>query len=357
MSHTNEQRIEHLATRRELPPDQWQALFETWDESDRRFAAQLAAEASRSHFGNRIFVRGIVEFSNFCRNDCLYCGLRSSNTHCRRYRLDETQILASCRSGYRYGFRTFVFQSGEDPQWSPVRLAALVRRVHEDFPDCAITLSVGELNREDYAQLRTAGADRYLLRHESAEPAHYATLHPVRQSWENRMQCLHCLKSLGFQTGCGFMVGAPGQQVAHLVREMLFLAEFQPAMIGIGPFIPHRDTPLASAAAGSAKLTLFLLSLLRLQHPAALLPATTALATLLPNGREAGILAGANVIMPNISPEFAAKNYILYDNMKSEAANSSVMDSELQRRMEAIGYTLTVARGDYRSADSTGGGQ
>ncbi len=340
--------LHKLAQEQRLSAVEWIVLLDAWeDASVRKEAAQLAAAQSRAHFGNRIFVRGIVEFSNYCKNDCLYCGLRASNRNCKRYRLNEDEMLACCRSGYDYGFRTFVFQSGEDAAFPAERLAALVTRVKTAFPECAVTLSVGELTREDYALLRDAGADRYLLRHESADCAHYATLHPAHQRWDNRMQCLRWLKELGYQTGCGFMVGTPGQKIAHLAEEMLFLEQFQPAMIGIGPFIPHKDTPLGHCDAGSSVLTIFLLSLLRLQHPTVLLPATTALATLLPDGREAGVLAGANVIMPNLSPETAVRNYVLYDNMKSEAAKASVMESPLQKRMEAIGYTLAIGRGDF----------
>lgn len=354
MAERNLQLVRRLSQAQDLADDEWLELFSTWDDGDRAAAAQLAAGVSRGHFGNRIFVRGIVEFSNHCRNDCLYCGLRASNRACARYRLEPDQMLACCQAGYDYGFRTFVFQSGEDPQFPVSRLAQTVRMVKGRFPDCAVTLSVGELSRDDYAALREAGADRYLLRHESASEEHYASLHPSSQQWGRRMQCLRWLKELGFQTGCGFMVGSPGQQPSHLVQEMRFLHDFRPAMIGIGPFIPHQGTPLAKCPAGSAELTLFLLSLLRLQHPEVLLPATTALATLRPDGREAGVLAGANVIMPNLSPESAARRYVLYDNMKSDPARSSVMESELQRRMEAIGYTLSVGRGDYPPSVASG---
>lgn len=344
MSSENFHRIGRLAAEHSLPREEWEELFRTWDDEDRLAAARLARAVADANFGNRIFVRGIVEFSNFCRNDCLYCGLRASNRSCRRFRLNEAEILQCCRSGYAYGFRTFVLQGGEDAAFPAVRLAAIVRSIKSEFPDCAVTLSVGEFSREEYRLLREAGTDRYLLRHESACPGHYASLHTPRQQWESRMECLRHLKELGFTAGCGFMVGSPGQNAAHLAEEMLFLEHFQPHMVGIGPFIPHKDTPLAGEPAGSASLTLLLLSLIRLQHPGVLLPATTALATLLPDGRQQGVLAGANVIMPNLSPETAVRNYVLYDNMKSDEARGTIMDSALQQQMQEIGFTLHIGK-------------
>ena len=343
----NEARIDRLHAEKHLPHEDWAALLATWDDADREYAAEIARELAVARFGRNVFVRGIVEFSNVCRNDCLYCGIRKSNLKVERYRLDEAEIVACCDAGYLYGFRTFVLQSGEDATYSPERLAALVRMLKARHPDCAVTLSVGELERADYQMLFDAGADRYLRRHETADPEHYVRLHMPGQSWARRMRCLHDLKEIGFQTGCGFMVGSPYQTPETLAKDMEFITEFRPAMIGIGPFIPHCDTPFASEPAGSVDLTLFLLSLCRILRPEVLLPATTALGTLDPVGREKGILAGANVIMPNLSPEQVRAKYTLYNNKTAVDVETHITKSDLQERLRKIGYSVKVARGDY----------
>lgn len=343
----NEIRIDRLNEEKRLPHGEWTALLSTWDDSDREYAAGIARGLATARFGHNVFVRGIVEFSNVCRNDCLYCGIRRSNRKTERYRLNEAEIIGCCDAGYEYGFRTFVLQSGEDAAWPPERLAALVRTLKANHPDCAVTLSVGELERADYRMLFDAGADRYLLRHETADPGHYARLHLPGQSWERRMRCLRDLKEIGFQTGCGFMVGSPYQTPGNLAEDMEFITEFQPAMIGIGPFIPHCDTPFADKPAGSVALTLFLLSLCRILHPDVLLPATTALGTMDPTGREQGILAGANVIMPNLSPEQVRAKYMLYNNKTAVDVDTHITTSDLQARLRRIGYTIKVTRGDY----------
>ncbi|MBR3688764.1 MAG: [Lentisphaeria bacterium] len=343
----NELRIDRLNEEKRLPHEEWTALLSTWDGSDREYAAGIARGLATTRFGHNVFVRGIVEFSNVCRNDCLYCGIRKSNLNFERYRLTEAEIVDCCDAGYRYGFRTFVLQSGEDATYSPKRLAALVRTLKTKHPDCAVTLSVGELTREEYQLLFDAGADRYLLRHETADPEHYAKLHMPNQSWARRMQCLRDLKEIGFQTGCGFMVGSPYQTPDTLAKDMEFITEFRPAMIGIGPFIPHCDTPFKDQPAGSVELTLFLLSLCRILHPDVLLPATTALGTMDPVGREKGVLAGANVIMPNLSPEQVRAKYMLYNNKTAVDVDTHITTSDLQARLRRIGYTIKVTRGDY----------
>ena len=343
----NELRIDRLNEEKRLPHEEWTALLSTWDDSDRAYAAGIARGLATTRFGHNVFVRGIVEFSNVCRNDCLYCGIRKSNLNFERYRLTEAEIVDCCDAGYRYGFRTFVLQSGEDATYSPERLAALVRTLKTNHPDCAVTLSVGELTREEYQLLFDAGADRYLLRHETADPEHYAKLHMPNQSWARRMQCLRDLKEIGFQTGCGFMVGSPYQTPDTLAKDMEFITELRPAMIGIGPFIPHCDTPFKDQPAGSVELTLFLLSLCRILHPDVLLPATTALGTMDPVGREKGVLAGANVIMPNLSPEQVRAKYMLYNNKTAVDVDTHITTSDLQARLRKIGYTIKVSRGDY----------
>ena len=343
----NRERIDELNRTRSLPREQWTKLLSSWDSGDREYAAELARSIAQQHFGRAIYVRGIVEFSNICRNDCLYCGIRRSNTQVSRYRLSPQEILECCEAGYHYGFRTFVLQSGEDKGFSVECLAETVHEIKRRFPDCAATLSVGELSREEYQRLFDAGADRYLLRHETADETHYGRLHPAELSWKNRMRCLHDLKEIGYQTGCGFMVGSPFQKPEHLAADMVFLHDFQPHMIGIGPFIPHKDTPFRAYPAGSVELTLFLLSLCRIMLPDVLLPATTALGTLDPEGREKGVLAGANVIMPNLSPMEVRRNYLLYNNKNSVDMQTELCRSDLQRRLEKIGYGIKAVRGDY----------
>ena len=345
----NRRRIAFLAEEHTLPFAEWTALFSTWTQEDLQYAAGLAGETARKIFGNQVYVRALVEFSNICSNDCLYCGIRCSNKEADRYRLGEEAILACCVRAYLDGFRTFVLQSGEDPFYTKNgNLERIVSRIRREFPDCAITLSVGELPREQYQALFDAGADRYLLRHESADPDYYNFLHEGKLSWENRMRCLQDLKEIGFQTGCGFMVQSPGQTAEHLAKEMIFMKEFDPAMIGIGPFIPHCRTPFAGEKSGSLELTLFLLSLCRLMKPSVLLPATTALGTIHPTGRELGILAGANVVMPCVTPEQVRNKYFLYNNKNALSSAENILCSDLQKRLEKIGYTLAVCRGDYQ---------
>lgn len=308
--------------------------------------AQRADQARRKYYGNKVFVRGLIEISNYCKNDCFYCGIRRSNDKCQRYRLTEEEILQCCQQGYELGFRTFVMQGGEDGYFNDERMCSIVEKIKSRYPDCAVTLSLGERSRESYECLKAAGADRYLLRHETANEEHYKILHPEEMSYHNRMSCLRQLKELGFQTGCGMMVGSPGQTTAHIAKDLKFIEEFQPDMCGIGPFIPHHATPLADEKAGSLMETVHLLSIVRLLVPDVLLPATTALGTIHPQGREMGIKAGANVVMPNLSPVDVRKNYELYDNKISTGQESAQCLNELKMRMESIGYEVVTDRGD-----------
>ncbi|MBQ8921879.1 MAG: [Oscillospiraceae bacterium] len=343
----NKQLIDKLHAQHSLTKPDWITLISNFTDDDRAYAADIAREIAQSKFGNRVFIRGIVEFSNYCKNDCLYCGIRRSNGRAQRYRLTDDEILSCCAEGYEIGYRTFVLQSGEDMTYTADRIAALVRRIKADFPDCAVTLSLGEREYDELKQMKEAGADRYLLRHETANQQHYELLHPAAMSFSHRMRCLHDLKALGYQTGAGMMIGAPYQTAEHLAEDMLFLREFEPHMIGMGPFLPHQDTPFAKEPKGSYELTLFLLSLCRIMLPNVLLPATTALGTIHPLGREQGILAGANVIMPNLSPTAVRKKYMLYDNKICTEDRSADCRFCLHQRMKAIGYEITVARGDY----------
>lgn len=315
----------------------------------------LAQQAAQKSFGRQIFVRGLIEFTNYCKNDCYYCGIRRSNKNAARYRLTQEEILECCRAGYGLGFRTFVLQGGEDYFYSDEDIAAIVRAIKAQHPDCAVTLSIGERSRETYALWKQAGADRYLLRHETADCAHYAKLHPAELSPQNRQNCLYTLKELGYQAGAGFMVGSPYQTPENLADDLMFLQKLRPQMIGIGPFIPHHDTPFKNEPAGSVELTLVLLAVLRLLFPHVLLPATTALGTLAPGGRLLGIKAGANVIMPNLSPQNVRGKYLLYDNKLHTGAEAAEALNELQREVASIGYRIVSARGDYTEEPWTQG--
>lgn len=336
--------IDHLEAHHTLTTEQWIALFAAQNNSAARTYLFERARAIRDQsYGRRVFLRGLIEYSNYCKNDCLYCGIRASNTHIRRYRLDEETILACCEIGYRIGYRTFVLQGGEDPH---VPLVRIVQEIRKRYPDCAITLSAGELSRASYKQLFDAGADRYLLRHETADPCHYGKLHPASMSGEYRRECLFTLREIGFQVGSGFLVGAPGETPQTMAANMRFLHELNPHMIGIGPFIPHVDTPLGSAPAGTMEETLFMLACLRLAHPKALLPATTALASIDPLGRIRGLDAGANVIMPNLSPHEYRKDYALYNNKLSSGLEAAEHYTALAEELAAHGYTVDRSRGD-----------
>ncbi len=305
-----------------------------------------AVKLRKKYYGDKVYVRGLIEFTNICKNGCYYCGINRENHQVERYRLTAEEILECCKNGWRLGFRTFVLQGGEDPWFTDERLTKLVRLIKKAYPDCALTLSVGERSLDSYRRLRRAGADRYLLRHETAEEAHYRYLHPASMSLGKRKQCLFTLKALGFQTGAGFMVGSPGQTYEQLAQDLLFLKELSPEMVGLGPFIPHQATRFAHDPAGSVELTVKLLSVVRVLLPNVLLPATTALGTLALDGRERGLAAGANVVMPNLSPRRNRKQYTLYDNKLYEGEEAAEGLEALSRRVEALGYHLSMERGD-----------
>lgn len=319
--------------------------------SDPTVVDELYAEACRlrdAAYGRRVFVRGLIEITNHCKNDCLYCGIRRSNS-CRRYRLSKEQIMECCRQGHELGLRTFVLQGGEDAWMTDEVVCDLVRTIRRDYPDCAITLSLGERGRDSFARLREAGADRYLLRHETADAAHYALLHPQEMSFDNRMQCLHDLRDLGYQVGCGFMVGSPYQTIETLKKDLAFISDFKPEMVGIGPFIPAEGTPFADRQAGNVNLTLRLLAIIRILLPTVLLPATTALGTLNPRGREMAVAAGANVVMPNLSPQDTRALYSIYNNKLSTGSEAAESIADIRARMKAIGMDVPVSRGDHQA--------
>ena len=338
--------IDKLKTQSSLTRDEWTALIVGRTPELAGYLFELARKERHLHYGHDVYVRGLIEFTNYCRNDCLYCGIRKSNPHVSRYRLSEEHILDCCRIGYDLGFRTFVLQGGEDGYYTRERMVHLIERIRSMYPDCAITLSIGEKSREDYQAFYEAGANRYLLRHETFNANHYSRLHPPSLSAAARQKCLWDLKDIGYQTGTGFMVGSPYQTPQDLAEDMLFIRELNPQMVGIGPFIPHHDTPFSNEAAGTLELTLFMLGLLRLMLPKVLLPSTTALGTIDPKGRELGILAGANVVMPNLSPTGVRKDYALYDNKICTGDEAAECRQCLERRMESIGYRVVTARGD-----------
>ena len=340
--------IDQLQTERKLSHQQWVKLIANYTTDDAAYAAQLARDISLRVFGRDIYFRGIVEFTSYCKNNCLYCGLRRGNSEITRYRLDEDTILACCKDGYALGYRTFVLQGGEDPYFNDDRLSAIVTQIKTEFPDTAITLSVGERSLESYQRLFDAGADRYLLRHETASKELYNQLHPSEMSFEHRMNCLKQLKEIGYQTGCGMMVGSPGQTAEHLALDMEFIENFHPHMVGMGPFLPHHQTPFATQPAGSIQTTLFLMSLCRIMIPNLLLPATTALDSGENHGRMQAILAGANVVMPNLSPKEVRKGYLLYDGKPGLSQDAAESLNDLKKQVETIGYRIICGRGDYQ---------
>ena len=342
---------EKLSEGRHLTKEQWRILLEGRSKERRKELARRASDLRDRIYGKRIFIRGLIEFTNYCKNDCYYCGIRRSNRNASRYRLTREQILDCCRAGYELGFRTFVLQGGEDPYFNDERMAEIIRAIRKEFPRCAITLSIGEKEKESYALFKEAGADRYLLRHETADEDHYRKLHPPELSLSHRIRCLETLKELGYQTGAGIMVGSPGQTTQTLIEDMEFLEKLQPEMVGIGPFIPHHDTPFKGEPQGGLELTLYLLSLIRLLLPRVLLPATTALGTIDPVGREMGVLAGANVVMPNLSPENVREKYLLYDNKIHTGKEAAECLDALRESMKAIGYDVVVDRGDFLRED------
>jgi len=336
-----------LQEQRNLSDEEFISLLESNENDNLLFEA--AQELRELYYGKAVYVRGLIEFTNYCKNDCFYCGIRKGNAGLTRYRLTPEQILSCCETGYELGFRTFVLQGGEDDDYSDETLCNIISQIKEKFPECAVTLSVGEKSYDSYKAFFDAGATRYLLRHETADDSHYKLLHPASMSLQNRKDCLFNLKEIGFQVGSGFMVGSPFQKTENILSDLRFLQQLQPAMIGIGPYIPHQDTPFHNHPSGSLELTLRLIAILRLMFPYALIPATTALGSITPTGRELGLKAGANVVMPNLSPVTVRKQYALYDGkicMGEEAAECKVC---LERRVASVGYEIVVSRGDVKS--------
>ncbi len=349
-THMNEEiksTLNKVKQSRNISLEQLKLLLEINDDEGVRFMREEAVKVCQKTYGKQVFIRGLIEFTNFCKNDCYYCGIRRNNSHADRYRLTKEQMLDCCANGYELGFRTFVLQGGEDGYFTDDKICDLVSAIKEKYPDCAVTLSIGEKSKESYKRYFDAGADRYLLRHETADEAHYKKLHPEEMSLAHRKQCLWDLKEIGYQVGCGFMVGSPGQTVETLYEDLQFIRKLQPHMVGIGPFISQKDTPFADKASGMMEQTLKLLAIIRLIQPHVLLPATTALGTIHPKGRELGILSGANVVMPNLSPVNVREKYKLYDNKICTGDEAAECRYCMENRMKSIGYEVAVSRGDY----------
>ena len=343
--------IEKIQQTQNITREELEQILTTDNEAIIEALRQSARSVANAIYGNKIYIRGLIEISNYCKNDCLYCGLRRSNPFAVRYRLTDEQIYACCEEGYQLGFRTFVMQGGEDGWFDDKRMCRIVSTVRNRYPDCAITLSLGERSHESYQALYDAGANRYLLRHETASPEHYAKLHPTEMSWQHRMECLCDLKEIGYQVGCGFMVGSPYQTFDTLYADLQFIRKFRPQMVGIGPFISAHDTPFAGQPNGKVSYTLRLLAIIRLLQPPVLLPATTALGTLHPQGRELGIQYGANVLMPNLSPTEHRKDYAIYDGKICTGEESAQCKVCTEQRIRKIGYEMVVDRGDYKAEE------
>lgn len=342
------QLIDKLRSEQMLSKEEFLELLKEWNTEEEEYLYAQARQVREAVYGKDVYLRGLIEFTNYCKNDCYYCGIRKSNGKASRYRLTRQQILDCCDQGYALGFRTFVLQGGEDGYYTDEMICEIVSEIKKRHSDCAITLSIGEKSYDSYKAYYKAGAERYLLRHETADSDHYRILHPESLSLENRKKCLFELKEIGYQVGCGMMVGTPGQRPEDLIEDFYFMKELQPHMIGIGPFIAHQDTPFADEPSGTLDDTLHLLGILRLMFPHVLLPATTALGTIHPLGREKGILAGANVVMPNLSPVEVRGKYLLYDGKICTGDEAAECRMCMQRRIETVGYQVEISRGDYR---------
>ncbi|MCF8018418.1 MAG: [FeFe] hydrogenase H-cluster radical SAM maturase HydE [Vallitaleaceae bacterium] len=338
--------IDQIYNTSEATGDELLKLLKNLDEESTAYLHARAHEKRLSVYGNKVFMRGLIEFTNYCKSNCMYCGIRRDNKNADRYRLDTETILECCREGHELGYRTFVLQGGEDPFYADEDIVTLVKAIKSNHPDCAITLSIGEKSKESYRRYKDAGADRFLLRHETNTKTLYEQLHPD-MSYEARIRCLEDLKEIGYQVGAGFMVGLPGQGNEDYVGDLLFLKKLQPHMVGIGPFIPQQDTPLASATSGTLETTCIMLSLVRLLLPKVLLPATTALGSLDSKGRERGLQAGGNVVMPNLSPTNVRDKYLLYDGKICTGDEAAHCRGCIERRIQSVGFEVDMSRGDH----------
>ena len=339
--------VDEIKEKKDISLEQLEYIFDNASEDNCEYLYEKAREVADSNFHKEVYLRGLIEFTNYCKNDCYYCGIRCSNKNAERYRLTEEEILSCCDIGEKLGFKTFVLQGGEDAFFTDDLICDIVKKIKAKHPSCAITLSIGEKEKESYQKFFEAGAERYLLRHETANEEHYSKLHPSNLSGAHRKQCLRDLKDIGFQVGCGIMVGTPGQTVEHIYEDLRFMKELEPQMIGIGPFIAHKDTPFKDEPNGSVEKTLILLAIIRMMFPKVLLPATTALGTADVQGRERGILAGANVMMPNLSPANVREKYLLYDGKICTGEEAAECNVCLRNRVSRIGYHVADSRGDH----------
>ncbi len=336
--------IDKLCTHRKLDYQEWYYLIENRNTIDKTYIFQKAREIRQQYYSNSVYLRGLIEITNICKKDCLYCGIRCSNKEVKRYRLTKTDILECCKLGDSLGLKTFVMQGGEDHYYSDEILVDIIKDIKHHYPQCAITLSLGERSNESYQKLYNAGVDRYLLRHETADELHYSTLHPAKNTLKKRKECLQNIKEIGFQVGCGFMVGSPNQTIETLVKDFCFLQDFQPDMVGVGPFIPHHATPFRNESAGTLEDTLFYLGLIRILLPKVLLPATTALKTIDEDGFIKGMEVGCNVIMPNLTPSLQKSHYALYDNKNGTSVHEI---EQISKEMNGVGFMIDQSRGDH----------
>ncbi len=346
MNTKTKQLLDRLNETHTLELDEYEYLLSNADEESMAYAAAYAVAYQKKYYGNKVYIRGLVEFTNYCRNNCFYCGIRKDNNACERYRLSVEEILDCADTGYDLGFRTLVLQGGEDAFFSDEMMCEIIRGVKDSHPDMVVTLSIGEKSRKSYEAFYESGARRYLLRHETANPELYRKLHPKEMSWENRMKCLRDLRDIGYQVGAGFMVESPYQTMRDLAYDLKFIEEFHPDMCGIGPYISHQDTPFSDKKSGTLNVTLYCLSLIRMIYPQVLLPATTALGTIDAKGREKGILAGANVVMPNLSPTDVRKKYSLYDHKICTGEEAAECINCLKGRISSIGYEIVTDQGN-----------
>lgn len=338
--------IDKLYEKNSLNKNEIIYILDNINKSEVDYLCEKAVITRKKYYGNKVFMRGLIEFTNYCKNDCYYCGIRRSNENISRYRLTLEDIMNCADLGYKLGYRTFVLQGGEDNYFTDDKIIEIITSIKNKYKDCAITLSIGEKSYDSYKKYFDAGADRYLLRHETATKEHYEKLHPSNLKLSNRINCLKNLKEIGYQVGAGLMVESPYQSNENLAEDLIFLKDLNPEMVGIGPFIPHHDTIFKDEPTGSLEKSVIILALTRLLLPSALIPATTALGTINSKGREAGLNAGCNVVMPNLSPTNVRSKYALYDNKICVGDEAAECRKCIERRINMAGYVLDTSRGD-----------
>lgn len=336
--------INKLYTQKSASREELIFLLNNLNEAYTKYLLKKSNDVRKQNYGDVVYLRGIIEFTNHCKRNCLYCGIRRDNKSTDRYRLTKEEILECATLGNKLGYKTFVLQGGEDPYFTDEKMIDIIKLLKERFPQNAITLSLGERSYESYKSMYEAGADRYLLRHETASKELYEALHPDG-NFENRIKCLKDLKEIGYQVGAGFLVGLPDSNVYDMVENLLFIKELEPAMCGIGPFIPQKDTSLSKEKQGTVEETIIYLALIRLLVPDILLPSTTALGTIDPLGREKGLKAGANVVMPNLSPVSVREKYALYDGKICTGDEAAECRNCIERKIVNAGFRVEITAG------------